>query len=157
MWSGPVPLNWVAGAPTARSCRPDEVVWFLRWHFAHRTLVLTSILFCPRITRLSLQQTAYWWTACWLRLDMQRTQHPAPQHRLCQSNNTSKEPSDVFGQEDESFSQSNCYLLCHRGRDQAFPPHPCGLCCNLWPLIHQSREGVCECGDELISPHDRGR
>lgn len=110
-WSGPVPLNWVAGAASARSCRPDEVLWFLRWHFAHRTLVLTSILFCPHITRLSLQQTASWWTVCWLSLDTQRTQHQALPHRRRQSNNASEEPSDVFGQEDESFSQSNCYLL----------------------------------------------
>lgn len=141
-WSGPVPLNWVAGAASARSCRPDEVLWFLRWHFAHRTLVLISILFCPHITRLSLQQTASWWTVCWLSLDTQRTQHQAPPHRRRQSNNTREEPSDVFGQEDESFSQSNCYLLWGVGvQDQAFPPHPCGLCCNLWPLFHRSWEG----------------
>lgn len=26
-------------------------------------------------------------------------------------------------------------------QDQAFPSHPCGPCCNLWPLIHRSWEG----------------
>lgn len=75
------------------------------------------------VTSLS-PEPARWQTVGWLRPDIRRTQHPFNTSAVSQ---TAVEPSDVFREKDEDFSQADCYLLCHRGAEgQGFSPHPCG-------------------------------
>lgn len=143
----------------AKSRRPDEVLWFLRQHFAPRPPPLcsappSSIL--PHHSPLT-PQPVHWQTVVWLRPDTGCTQRQALRHRRRQSNDTGKEPSDVFGQEDEDFSLADCYLLCHEGeRIRPFLPKPCGSAAwpldgAHWPLIHGGCVAVWDCGSGLIS------
>lgn len=85
-----------------------------------------------------------------LRPDVRRAQRQAPPHRRCQSNQTRKAPSDVFGQEDGSSSQS---AGCWGGRGGA-GSDACSsaLCSLLYPLTSLSPRGV---GVGRLSLRDR--
>lgn len=126
-------------------------LWFLRQQFAPASLLssLPTTSIPPHHSPLT-QQPVHWQTVVWLGPDIRCTQRQALRHRSCQSNDTGREPLDVFGQEDEDFSSADSYLPCRRGwglelgaRAEAFSPA-------LW--LHYMASGwslrplICRCG-----------
>lgn len=143
--SAPETKSWSSsrGSSSSSQRQPNPTgqmkLWFLRQQFAPASLLssLPTTSIPPHHSPLT-QQPVHWQTVVWLGPDIRCTQRQALRHRSCQSNDTGREPLDVFGQEDEDFSSADSYLPCRQGGGWSWgpgprlSPQPCGF--TTWPL-----------------------